>query len=44
MHRRHAEMLERTDITDEDFHAASLTLRRLAHFWTRVPDIKAAAA
>jgi DNA-binding MarR family transcriptional regulator len=44
MHQRHAEILERTAITDEDLHAASVTLRRLERFWTHVPDIKAAAA
>jgi len=44
MHQRHAEMLKRTDITDEDLHAASVTLRRLGHFWTRVPDIRVVAA
>ena len=44
MHHRHAEVLERTDITDKDLHTASVTLRRLEHFWTRVPAIKAVAA
>jgi hypothetical protein len=27
-------MLERTDITDEDLHAATVTPRRLEGFWT----------
>ena len=44
MHQSHAEMLERTAITDEDLRAASVTLRRLDRFWTSVPDTKAAAA
>ena len=44
MYQRHAEMLERAAITDEDLHAATVTLRRLESFWTLLPDIKAAAA
>ena len=44
MHQCHAEMLERAAITDEDLHAAAVTLRRLESFWTLLPDIKAAAA
>ena len=41
--RRHAELLERTEITDEDLRAATVTLDRLERFWTRVPDIQATA-
>jgi len=41
--RRHAELLERTEITDEDLRAATVTLDRLERFWTRVPDIQAIA-
>jgi len=44
MHQRHAEMLGRAAITDEDLHAAAVTLDRLEHFWTRGPAISAAAA
>ena len=44
MHQRHAEMLGRAAITDEDLHAAAVTLDRLEHFWSRVSAIKAAAA
>ena len=44
MYQRHAEMLERAAITDEDLHAATVTLRRLESFLTLLPDIKAAAA
>ena len=44
MHQRHAEMLERAAITDEDLHAAAVTLDRLEHFWTRGLAISAAAA
>ena len=44
MHQRYAEMLERAAITDEDLHAAAVTLDRLEHFWTRGPAINAAAA
>ena len=44
MYQRHAEMLERVAITDEDLYAAAVTLRRLESFWTLLPDIKAAAA
>jgi DNA-binding MarR family transcriptional regulator len=40
MHHRHAEMLERTAITEEDLHAATVTLGRLERFWTRIPDTK----
>ena len=40
---RHAEMLERTAITDDDLHAATVTLDRLERFWTRVPDMQAIA-
>jgi predicted transcriptional regulator len=43
MHQRHAEMLERTAVTDKDLHAASVTLRRLEHFWTLIPDLEAVA-
>ena len=44
MHQRHVEMLGQTAITGEDLHAATVTLGRLERFWTRVPDIKEAAA
>ena len=44
MHQRHIEMLNQTAITDEDLQAANMTLRQLERFWTRVPDIHAAAA
>ena len=43
-HQRHAEMLERAAIADEDLQAAAVTLGRLVHFWTRGPAINAAAA
>jgi len=44
MHQRHAETLERTVLSDEDLHAATVTLNRLEGFWTSIPDIKAVAA
>ena len=44
MHQRHVEMLERTAITEKDLHTATVTLGRLDRFWTRVQDIKPAAA
>src|SRR5215475_4530754 len=44
MYQRHVEMLERTAITETDLHAAAVTLGRLERFWTRIPDIKTAAA
>jgi DNA-binding MarR family transcriptional regulator len=39
MHQRYTEMLGRTDLTDEDLHAATVTLGRLQRFWTRASDI-----
>jgi DNA-binding MarR family transcriptional regulator len=39
MHQRHAEMLKETTITDEDLRAATITLRRLEHYWTLIPDL-----
>ena len=44
MHKRHFEMLVRSDITGEELHAATVMLGQLESFWTRVLDTKAAAA
>jgi DNA-binding MarR family transcriptional regulator len=43
MHKRHAEMLEQTAITDEDLHVANATLGRLERFWTRIPRHKSSS-
>jgi hypothetical protein len=42
MHQRHAEMLERTAIT-ENLHAATVTLDRFERFWTGVSGEEATA-
>ena len=38
MHRRHIEMLDETQITDEDLKNVVTTLGRLERFWMRVRD------
>jgi DNA-binding MarR family transcriptional regulator len=44
MHQRHVEMLDQAAVTDEDLHAATVTLGGLEGFWAGVLDIKAVAA
>ena len=39
MHRRHAEMLRRAALSDDDLQAAGVTLRRLERFWIRAADL-----
>ena len=39
MHKRHAEMLGQTAITDADLQGVVVTLRRLERFWMRASDI-----
>jgi DNA-binding MarR family transcriptional regulator len=44
MHQRHVEILDQAAITDEDLHAATVTLGALDGFWTGILDFKAVAA
>jgi DNA-binding MarR family transcriptional regulator len=44
MHRRHAEMLSQTAITDADLQGFLVMLRRLERFWIRASDLSEFAA